>query len=67
MDSPNSALTTADGAKVLASASTVQEVVAKELPGTGNVAAAAAVGPATAERPQAAGVTRVAFDRSGFM
>jgi len=60
-------VTTADGAKVLASASTVQEVVAKELPGTGNVAAAAAVGRAIAERAKAAGVTRVAFDRSGFM
>ncbi|MFZ9967758.1 MAG: 50S ribosomal protein L18, partial [Steroidobacteraceae bacterium] len=39
----------------------------KELPGTGNAAAAAAVGRAIAARAKDAGVTRVAFDRSGFM
>jgi len=33
---------------------------------TGNVAAAAAVGKLVAERAKAAGVTSVAFDRSGF-
>ncbi|GMU70491.1 MAG: 50S ribosomal protein L18 [Steroidobacteraceae bacterium] len=56
----------ATGAKVLASASTVQEAVAKDLEGTGNVAAAKAVGRAIAERAKAAGVTKVAFDRAGF-
>ena len=55
------------GAKVLASASTVQESVAKGLKGTGNVEAAKAVGTAIAEAAKAAGVTRVAFDRAGFM
>ena len=33
---------------------------------TGNVAAAAEVGKAIAEKAKAAGVTKVAFDRSGF-
>jgi large subunit ribosomal protein L18 len=36
------------------------------LKGTGNAAAAAAVGRAIAERAKAAGITVVAFDRSGF-
>jgi large subunit ribosomal protein L18 len=56
----------ASGGKVLAAASTVQEEVAKGLKGTGNVEAAKAVGRAIAERGKAAGVTKVAFDRSGF-
>ena len=55
-----------DGGTVLAAASTVQESVRTGLKGTGNVAAAAAVGKAIAEQARAAGVTQVAFDRSGF-
>jgi len=54
------------GGKVLASASTLQAAVRQGLKGTGNVDAAKAVGRAIAERAKAAGVTRVAFDRSGF-
>jgi large subunit ribosomal protein L18 len=54
------------GGKVLAAASTVQDAVVGELKGTGNVAAAQAVGRAIAERAKAAGVERVAFDRAGF-
>jgi large subunit ribosomal protein L18 len=57
----------ADGGKVLVTASTVQDAVAADLKGTGNAAAAAAVGRAIAERAKAAGITKVAFDRSGFM
>ena len=57
----------AEGGKVLATASTVQGDIAKGLEGTGNVAAAAAVGKAIAERAKAAGVSQVAFDRSGFL
>jgi large subunit ribosomal protein L18 len=57
----------ASGAKVLASASTVQESVSKGLKGTGNVEAAKAVGTAIAEAAKAAGITKVAFDRAGFM
>jgi large subunit ribosomal protein L18 len=56
----------ADGGTVLAAASTVQQDVRKGLEGTGNVAAAAVVGRAIAEKAKAAGVTQVAFDRSGF-
>jgi large subunit ribosomal protein L18 len=56
----------AQGANVLVSASTVQETVAKDLKGTGNVDAAKAVGKAIAERAKAAGISKVAFDRSGF-
>jgi large subunit ribosomal protein L18 len=54
------------GARVLASASTVQKEVAKDLKTTGNVEAARSVGRAIAERAKAAGITRVAFDRAGF-
>ncbi len=54
------------GDQVLASASTLDKQLRKELSGTGNVAAAVAVGKAIAERAKAAGVEKVAFDRSGF-
>ena len=57
----------AQGAKVLVTASTVQESVSKDLKGTGNVDAAKAVGRQIAERAKAAGITKVAFDRAGFM
>ncbi len=59
-------VTDAGGAKVIASASTVQEAMRAGLKGTGNVEAAKAVGRAIAERTRAAGVTQVAFDRAGF-
>jgi large subunit ribosomal protein L18 len=52
--------------KVLAVASTVQKDVREGLKNTGNVAAAAAVGKAIAEKAKAAGIKTVAFDRSGF-
>jgi large subunit ribosomal protein L18 len=54
------------GANVLVAASTVQEAVNKDLKGTGNVDAAKAVGRQIAERAKAAGISKVAFDRSGF-
>jgi large subunit ribosomal protein L18 len=57
----------ATGGKVIAAASTVQDTVANGLKYTGNVEAAKAVGRAIAERAKAAGVTKVAFDRAGFM
>jgi len=56
----------AAGANVLAAASTVQEAVSKDLKGTGNVDAAKAVGREIAARAKAAGISKVAFDRSGF-
>lgn len=52
--------------KVLAAASTLQKEVRGDLKATGNVTAAAAVGKAIAEKAKAAGITQVAFDRSGF-
>ena len=55
-----------DGGTVMAAASTLQKDVRDALDGTGNIAAAAVVGRTIAEKAKAAGVTRVAFDRSGF-
>jgi len=55
-----------DSTKVIASASTLDAEVKKELSATGNIAAAEAVGKAVAERAVNEGITSVAFDRSGF-
>jgi large subunit ribosomal protein L18 len=62
-----------DGTRVLASASTAEAEVRKDLAGDskvagkgGNVAAAAIVGKRIADRAKAAGIERVAFDRAGF-
>lgn len=55
-----------EGDRVLASASTLDGDVRKGVEKTGGAAAAEAVGKAVAERARAAGITRVAFDRSGF-
>ena len=56
-----------NGSEVLASASTLDPEVKKDLSGTGNASAAAVVGKILAERAKKAGVTEVSFDRSGFM
>lgn len=53
-----------DGSKVLASASTLDKDLRSGK--TGNADAAKAVGLLIAERAKAAGITQVAFDRSGF-
>ena len=55
-----------DGARVLASASTAEADVRKELGKGGNVAAASVIGKRIAEKAKAAGVEKVAFDRAGF-
>jgi large subunit ribosomal protein L18 len=56
-----------NSSEVLASASTLDKVVKKEVKGSaGNTAAAAIVGKVIAERAKKAGVETVAFDRSGF-
>ena len=57
-------ITTADGSQVLVSASTV----GSELKGqaSGNVEAATRVGALIATKAKEAGISRVAFDRSGF-
>ena len=57
---------TADGSKVLVSASTVQADVNDGLKSSKNKDAAARVGRVIAERAQAAGIQKVAFDRSGY-
>ena len=56
----------ANGSEVVASASTVQADMKGKVKYTGNIDAASAVGKAIAEKALAAGVTSVAFDRSGF-
>lgn len=56
----------ADGGKVLTSASTVEKEVRAQVPNGGNVAAAAIVGKRVAEKAKALGIEKVAFDRSGF-
>lgn len=55
-----------DGASVVTSASTVDKNLRKKVKFGGNVEAAAVVGREIAERAKKAGVTKVAFDRSGF-
>jgi large subunit ribosomal protein L18 len=55
-----------DGGKVIATASTIQKSIADDAKYTGNADAAALVGKAIAEKSKSAGVTSVAFDRSGF-
>lgn len=54
------------GSEVIASASTVEPDIKKDLKSTGNADAAAAVGKLIAERAKAKGVAQVAFDRAGF-
>ncbi len=55
-----------DGNTIVASASTLQKDVRKGLKSTGNAIAATTVGKVIAEKSKTVGVTRVAFDRSGF-
>ena len=54
------------GGQTLASASSLDAEVRKEVAAGGNVAAAKVVGRLVAERARSAGVESVAFDRSGF-
>ena len=56
----------AEGDKVLASASTLEAEVRNSLKTGGNVDAAIVVGKRIAEKAKAAGIEKVAFDRSGF-
>ena len=54
------------GDKVIVSASTLKADVRKNIKNGGNVEAAAAIGKLIAEKAIKAGVTSVAFDRSGY-
>jgi len=58
-----------DGTQVLASASTAEKEVRDQMGASGkggNAAAASIIGKRIAEKAKAAGVEKVAFDRSGF-
>ena len=54
------------GDREIASASTVEADVRKNIKNGGNVEAAAAIGKLIAEKAKKAGITTVAFDRSGY-
>ncbi len=54
------------GDKVLASASTLEAEVRKDVKNGGNKAAATVVGKRIADRAKALGIDAVAFDRSGY-
>ena len=54
------------GDKILASASTLDTVIKLSIKNGGNVEAASAVGKSIAEKAKQAGITTVAFDRSGY-
>jgi len=64
------AVISADGGRVLASASTLEQEVRNQLSGAkgrgGNAQAARIVGARIAQKAVAAGIENVAFDRSGF-
>jgi large subunit ribosomal protein L18 len=53
--------------RTVAAASTVEKDLRAASDGTGNRAAATAVGRLVAERAKSAGVSRVVFDRGGFL
>ncbi len=55
-----------DGTTTVVSASTAQVAIKTNLKNTSNIQAAIEVGKTIAEKALAAGVTEVAFDRSGF-
>jgi large subunit ribosomal protein L18 len=59
-------LIAAGGDRILASASTLEADVRKDVKNGSNAAAAALVGKRIAERAKQLGVEKVAFDRSGF-
>lgn len=59
-------ITTADGSRVLACSSTLENSIKSQLTNTGNIEAAKQVGRHIAERAISVGIQKVAFDRSGF-
>jgi len=59
-------ITSSEGDKVLASASTAEKDLRTQLKSGGNRKAAEAVGARIAERAKQAGIERVAFDRAGY-
>jgi large subunit ribosomal protein L18 len=59
-------ITSSGGDKVLASASSLEKDLRGKLKSGGNKSAAEAVGQRIAEKAKAAGIEKVAFDRSGY-
>ncbi len=55
-----------NGSEVIAAVNTAQASIKSEVKYTGNCDAAVVVGKAIAEKAKEAGITKVAFDRSGF-
>lgn len=55
-----------DASQTVVAASTVEKALVEGLDATGNVEAAKKIGLTIAERAKAAGITKVAFDRSGY-
>lgn len=55
----------ASGSKILASASTLEVEVRKDVPNGGNIGAAQLVGKRIAEKAKGLGIEQVAFDRGG--
>ena len=55
-----------EGNRILASASTVESDIRKDIKNGGNKTAAAAIGKRIAEKAKALGIEAVAFDRGGF-
>ena len=69
MTAVNRVSKTVKGGRVLASASTAEKEVREQLGAAGkggNAAAATIIGKRIAEKAKAAGIEKVAFDRSGF-
>lgn len=60
-------ITTSDGAKTLACASTLDKELRTKVKTTGNIDAAKQVGGLLAKRALKAGIREVAFDRSGYL
>jgi len=59
-------ITSANGNKVLAAASSMEKDMRAKLKNGGNKSAAEAVGQRIAEKAKAAGIQAVAFDRAGY-
>lgn len=55
-----------NSSEVIAAANTLQADIKSAIKYSGNIDAAKAVGKAIAEKAKQAGITKVAFDRSGF-
>ncbi|MGH8120716.1 MAG: 50S ribosomal protein L18 [Gammaproteobacteria bacterium] len=54
------------GSRILTSASTLDKEIRSQIKYSGNIEAATVVGQVLAERAKKVGITKLAFDRSGF-